>query len=103
MYGQMPVHLWLEVLLEDVCRMGPTNDAWHIKVSWASVVKGVNLQLLLQAKRLQLHTDSLFVNHWISGTLTGKAILRTKAASKMLMRWKLEILKSLVAEYNLTA
>ena len=52
-YESIPVHLWWEILLEkdrtaleDVCRVGPTNDAWHIKVSWASVVKGVNLQLL---------------------------------------------------------
>ena len=42
------------------------------------------------------------VYHWISGTLTGKARVHTKAASEMLIRRWLSTLKELVKEYVLT-
>ncbi len=47
-------------------------------------------------------TDSACVHRWISDTLSGKARVRTKAASEMLIRWRLSMLHELAAEYGLT-
>ena len=51
---------------------------------------------------LHLFTDSSCVHKWISDTLTGKARVRTKAASKMLIRRWLDTKIKLVKEYTLS-
>ena len=53
-------------------------------------------------KEVDLCTDSPCVYHWVSNILSGKAKIHTKAASEMLIRWRLDTLKSLVSEYDLT-
>ena len=46
-------------MLEDVWWLRPTNNAWHINLAELdAVVKGINLALQWQAKRLHLRTDS---------------------------------------------
>ena len=50
-------------------------------------------------KKLHLCTDSLTVYHWVSDTLTGRARVKTKASSEMLIRRRLGTLKSLIEEY----
>ena len=50
----------------------------------------------------EVASNSLCVYHWVSDMLTGKASIRTKAASEMLIRRRLHTLKSLVSEYDLT-
>jgi len=47
-------------------------------------------------KKLHLCTDSLTVYHWVSDTLTGRARVKTKASSEMLIRRRLGTLKSLI-------
>ena len=66
------------------------------------MMKGVNLALQWKVRKLRIHTDLLCVYHWISDTLTGKARVRTKTASEMLIRWRLETIRKLVTEYNLS-
>ena len=91
-------------VLEDACWLWPANDAWHINLAELdAVVKGVNLALQCQAKRLHLHTDSLCLYYWVSDMLTGKAKIHTKATNEILIRQRLNTLKSLVSEYDLTA
>ena len=51
---------------------------------------------------LHIKTDSVCMYHWISDTLMGKARVRTKAASEMLIRRQLSTLRELVKEYTLT-
>ena len=51
---------------------------------------------------IHLRTDSACVHRWISDTLSGKARVRTKAASEMLIRRRLSTLQELAAEYRLT-
>uniref|UniRef100_A0A5S6R3V7 Integrase catalytic domain-containing protein n=1 Tax=Trichuris muris TaxID=70415 RepID=A0A5S6R3V7_TRIMR len=46
-------------------------------------------------------TDSTTVQRWISDGLSGKARLKTKAASEMLIRRRVDMVLSLVSEYNL--
>ena len=89
--------------IEDACWLRPTNDAAHINLAELdAVMKGVNLALQWKVRKLLIHTDSLCVYHWISDTLTSKARVRTKAASEMLIRRRLETIRKLVTEYNLS-
>ena len=77
--------------IEDACWLRPTNDAAHINLAELdAVMKGVNLALQWKVRKLRIHTDSLCIYHWISDTLTSKARVRTKAASEMLIRQRLE-------------
>ena len=56
-----------------------------------------------QMKILHLRTDSLTVGGvWISDALSGKARLRTKASSEMLIRRRVITFKALLDEYGLT-
>ena len=78
------------------------DDASHINMAELdAAVKGINLAIMWNMKKLHLHTDSLTVYHWISDTLTGKARVKTKASSEMLIRRRLSTLKSLIEEYQL--
>lgn len=90
-------------VIEDACWLRPLDDAAHINLAELdAVIKGVNMALQWKVKELCLHTDSLCVYHWIVDTLTGKARVRTKAATEMLIRRRLETLRKLVEEYNLS-
>ncbi|KFD58151.1 hypothetical protein D918_02388 [Trichuris suis] len=51
--------------------------------------------------KLQLMTDSSTVHRWICDGLSGKARLKTKAASEMLIRRRVGIVLALVKEYGL--
>ena len=55
-----------------------------------------------KAKRVHMQTDLLCVSHWILEPLTGKARIQTKAASEMLIRRRLDMIKKIVAEYGLS-
>lgn len=51
------------------------EDAAHINMAELdAVIKVINLAVMWNMKKLQLHTDSLMEYHWISDTLTGKAL-----------------------------
>jgi len=52
-------------------------------------------------RKLHLCTDSVTVYHWVSDTLTGKARVKTKASSEMLIRRRLDTLNSLTEECQL--
>ena len=67
-----------------------------------AIIKGINLAILWKTTTLHLFTDSAFVHKWILDTLTGKARVRTKAASEMLIRWWLNMIIKLVKEYALS-
>ena len=91
------------VAIEDACWLRPPNDAAHINLAELDVVmKGINLALQWKVRKLCIHTDSQCVYPWILDILTGKARVRTKAASEMLIRWRLETIRKLVTEYNLS-
>lgn len=78
------------------------DDATHINMAELdAVVKGINMAIMWNMKKLHLCTDSLTVYHWVSDTLTGKAQVKTKASSEILIRRRLSTLKSLMEEYQL--
>ena len=75
----------------------------HIKlVELDAVLKGVNMALMWKATILHFHTDSLCVHKWITDTLMEKAIVHTRVASEMLIKWWLDAPASLVKEYGLS-
>ena len=84
-------------VVEDACWMRPEKDPQHINLAELdAIIKGVNLAILWEATTLHLFTDSACVHKWVTDTLTGRARVRTKAASEMLIRRRLSTLKSLV-------
>ena len=105
------LNVWVDASsLADWCAVGEEwswlrlmNDAAHINLAELdAVMKGLNLALQWKVRKLCIHTDSLCVYHWISDTLTSKARVRTKAASEMLIRRRLETIRKQVTEYNLS-
>uniref|UniRef100_A0A5S6Q5M4 Integrase catalytic domain-containing protein n=1 Tax=Trichuris muris TaxID=70415 RepID=A0A5S6Q5M4_TRIMR len=78
------------------------DDARHINmVELDAVIKGLNIALSRDMKIIELMTDSSTVYRWISDGLSGKARLRTKAASEMLIRRRVSTVLALVKEYAL--
>ena len=58
------------------------------------------MALMWKATILHIHTDSACVHKWVTDTLTGKARVRTRAASEILIRRRLDALATLVKEYG---
>lgn len=79
-----------------------TDDASHINMAELdAVIKGLNVALVWGFRDIELLTDSSTVHRWISDGLTGRSRLKTKASSEMLIRRRVDIVTSLVAEYGL--
>ena len=88
-------------IIEDACWLRK-DECTHINLAELdAVVKGMNLAVAWNMKDLTLMTDSQTVYHWITDTLSGRARVKTKAAAEMLIRRRLETVKSIVAEYGL--
>ena len=79
-----------------------TEDAAHINLAELdAAVKGINMALTWNAKQIRLLTDSRTVYHWVTDALSGRARLKTKASSEMLIRRRVSLLTALVAKYQL--
>ena len=90
-------------IIEDASWLRPVHTDKHINLAELdAVLRGINLALHWKASVIHLRTDSACVYRWISDTLSGKARVRTKAASEMLIRRRLSTLQELAAEYRLT-
>ena len=88
-------------VIEDVSWLRKSTDS-HINLAELdAVVRGVNLAVAWKMKQITLVTDSRTVYHWLSDALSGKARLKTKAASELLIRRRLETIKNIVTEYDL--
>ena len=90
-------------IMEDTSWLRPVHADKYINLAEIdAVLRGINLALHWKASVIYLWTDSACVHWWISDTLTGKARVRTKAASEMLIRRRLSTLQELAVEYRLT-
>ena len=89
-------------VIEDASWLRSNAEAHINRAELDAVIKGVNMALVWNMRRLHLKTDSQTAYHWVSDALSGKARLRTKAASEMLIRRRLSIICSLVKEYDLS-
>ena len=87
-------------IIEDECYQWPIKDTQHINVpELDALLKVIYLTLKCQAKVIPINTDSFHVYHWVTNALTSKSQLDIKAATKMLIRWQLYMLTSLI-DYN---
>ena len=87
--------------MEDACWLRKSSDT-HINLAELdAVVRGLNLALSWSLKNVTIMTDSRTVYHWLSDVLSEKARVKTKAASEMLIRRRLETVKKLSEEYDL--
>ena len=92
-----------ETVLEDACWPQPENNTQLINLAELdTVLKGISLALQWQCKVLHVKTDSVCAHYWVSDTLTERTQVCTKAATEMLIRRRLNTLKKLVEEYELT-
>ena len=90
-------------IIEDASWLRPVHADKHINLAELdAVLRGINLALHWKASGIHLRTDSACMHRWISDTLSGKARVRTKAASEILIRRRLSTLQELAAEYRLT-
>uniref|UniRef100_A0A5S6QMU4 Integrase catalytic domain-containing protein n=1 Tax=Trichuris muris TaxID=70415 RepID=A0A5S6QMU4_TRIMR len=88
-------------VVEDAAWLRP-NDAGHINMAELdALLKGLNVALSWDMRRIELMTDSSTVHRWMSDALSGKARLKTKAASEMLIRRRISTVLALVKEYGL--
>ena len=93
----------VESLIEDACWLRPAREDKYINLAELdAMLRGINMALQWKATVLHLKTDSACVHRWITDALSGKARIRTKAASEMLIRRRLSTIKGLVVEYELT-
>ena len=91
-------------VIEDAAWLRTDTDSdMHINLSELdAAVNGVNMALAWGFKKLDLRTDSATVHRWLTDALSGRARLRTKAQSEMLIRRRVAVFRQLVAEYGLT-
>ncbi|XP_003370059.1 conserved hypothetical protein [Trichinella spiralis] len=88
-------------IVEDAAWLRP-DDAQHINMAELdAVIRGLNLALSWQMRRIRLMTDSATVHRWVSDGLSGKARLKTKASGEMLIRRRVFMILSLVEEFGL--
>ena len=67
-----------------------------------AALRGINLAIAWQMKSILLQTDSAAVHKWISDAISGRARLRTKAHGDMLIRRRVDLIRQLVSEFQLT-
>lgn len=88
-------------VVEDACWLRPSNDAHINMAELDALLKGINMAITWNMRRIHLRTDSLTVNRWVADALSGKARLKTKAHGEMLIRRRVGMITELVAEYEL--
>ncbi|MPC53944.1 hypothetical protein E2C01_047847 [Portunus trituberculatus] len=105
---------FMEETVCDVRRNDPVHRRWDVKgwlrkedschinlVKLDTAIKGLNLAVAWQVKKLELLRDSSTVHCWITDGLSGRTRLKTKAASEMLIKRRVGIVLMLVEEYGL--
>ena len=87
--------------VEDACWLRPDDDSHINMAELDALVRGMNMAISWKMRKIHFCTDSATVFHWISDALSGRARLKTKAASEMLIRRRVGVFKALVDEYSL--
>ena len=89
-------------VVEDASWLRKKDDGAHINVAELdAVVKGVNLAVKWQLRRLTLMTDSATVFSWLNSLLIKSHRMKTSGSAEMLVRRRLSIIGELRDEYEL--
>ncbi|XP_043196249.1 uncharacterized protein LOC122367307 [Amphibalanus amphitrite] len=91
-------------VVEDGSWLRPeTKAAMHINMAELdAALSGVNMAIAWGIRVIDLRTDSATVYKWVGDALSGRSRLRTKAHAEMLIRRRVDIIRELVAEFQLT-
>jgi len=88
-------------VVEDGAWLRKKDDNMHINVAELdSVVKGVNLALKWNVRKLLIMTDSTTVHGWLSCLFSDSKRIRTKGVAEMLVRRRLSVIQHLISDYN---
>lgn len=88
--------------IEDACWLRKDESAHINMAELDAIIRGVNLAVAWNMRVIELRTDSATVHRWVDDALTGRARLRTKAHGEMLIRRRVDTIRQLVAELNLS-
>lgn len=90
--------------VEDASWLRPESKAaMHINMAELdAALSGINMAVAWGVKIIDLRTDSATVHRWIDDALSGRARLRTKAHGELLIRRRIDIIKQLVEELQLS-
>ena len=90
------------IVVEDAAWLRKKDDFNHINVAeLEAALKGVNLAIKWGLKEITLVTDSATVYRWIEVTMSEEKKIKTKGAAEIVIKRRLGVLKSLVAEFEL--
>jgi ribonuclease HI/transposase InsO family protein len=90
-------------LVEDATWLRPRDDSAHInRCELDAVIRGINLALRWGRRELQIMTDSQTVYFWLRSVIHRTHNVRTKALDEVLIRRRLETLRELIEEENLS-
>lgn len=91
-------------IVEDACWLRSDDSAaLHINMAELdAAVRGINMAIAWGVRIIDLRTDSATVHKWVDDALSGRARLRTKAQAEMLIRRRVDIIRQLVDELQLT-
>ena len=89
------------VVVEDAAWLRKKEDNTHINVAeLEAVVKGVNLALKWNIRRLQIMTDSTTVFGFLKCIIQNSKRVKTKGVAEMLVKLRLGVIKQLSVEYE---
>ena len=89
------------VVVEDAAWLRKKEDNTYINVpELEAVVKGVNLALKWNIRRLQIMTDSTTVFGWLKCIIQNRKRVKTKGVAEMLLKRRLGVIKQLSVEYG---
>ena len=91
-------------VVEDASWLRPESKATaHINMAELdAALSGINMAVAWGITNIDLRTDSATVRKWIDDALSGRSRLRTKAHGEMLIRRRIDVIRQLVEEFNLT-
>ncbi|XP_043226567.1 uncharacterized protein LOC122383837 [Amphibalanus amphitrite] len=87
--------------IEDGCWLRRDETAHINMAELDAAVRGINLAIAWEMRRLDLRTDSATVHRWISDALSGRSRLKTKAHGEMIIRRRIDMVKQLVDEFGI--
>ena len=91
-----------DTIVEDASWLRPIDDAMHINVAELdAAIKGVNMALRWNLKKIALYTDSHTCAGWLRATINKQRKIHTRGMADMLVRRRLSVLSELIDSYKL--
>ena len=89
-------------VVEDAAWLRKMDDSAHINVAeLEAIIRGMNLAIKWNARRLEVVTDSATVKGWLLSVFEATRRAKAHGIAEMLVRRRLSILTDLIEEYDL--